>query len=412
VLPETHETIVFDEEGVCNICRAQEFKQTQIDWGARKKELDALINGYRGKADYDCIVPFSGGKDSTWTLYYLVKEYGLKPLVVRFDHGFLRPNVLDNTNRTLRRLGVDFHHFTPNWKVVQKLMLQSLLEKGDFCWHCHTGICSYPMWVAIRYQVPLLFWGEPSAEYTAYYTYDQPEEVDEKRFNRAANLGMTAQDMVIRLHGAVDERDLKPFIYPPLKELRRINYRSVCLGSFVPWDVKCHVEILERELGWKGDEVENVPPGYTYEKIECSMQGVRDYIKFMKRGYSRPTHLATIDIRNRRMERRQSLEMISAYEGKRPPSLDLFLEFVGLTEAEFNDIVLTHAVSPFQHDPRGTSPGPRVHDHDAWSREGAMPQAEAAVILEHWRQREVHQPLPHQRMDTLESERWMPTSIK
>jgi len=102
-------------------------------------------------------VPFSGGKDSTWTLYYLMKEYKIKPLVVRFDHGFLRPNLNENTISVLRNLGADFHTFTPSWKVVQKLMLQSFLEKGDFCWHCHTGIFSYPMWVALKYNVPLIF---------------------------------------------------------------------------------------------------------------------------------------------------------------------------------------------------------------------------------------------------------------
>ena len=58
----------------------------------RLEQLDALIAQYRGRYRYDCLVPFSGGKDSTWTLYYLMKRYpGLKPLVVRFNHGFLRP---------------------------------------------------------------------------------------------------------------------------------------------------------------------------------------------------------------------------------------------------------------------------------------------------------------------------------
>ena len=89
--------------------------------------------------------------------------------------------------------------------------------------------------------------------------------------------------MFVRLEGSVDERDLKPFTYPPLKELRKINYRSVCLGSYIPWDVKRQSRIIQEELGWKGDEVENVPPGYEYEKIECCMQGVRDYIKYIKR---------------------------------------------------------------------------------------------------------------------------------
>jgi N-acetyl sugar amidotransferase len=387
VIPETHETLVFDPEGVCNICRQHEYKQTVIDWEAKKKEFDELIATYRDRYDYDCIVPFSGGKDSTWTLYYLVKEYRVKPLVVRFDHGFLRPNVLENTQRVLRRLGVDFHHFTPNWKVVQKLMLQTFLEKGDFCWHCHTGIFAYPMWVAIKYQVPLVIWGEPSAEYTSYYSYDQPEEVDEKRFNRYINLGITAEDMFVRLGGIVDKRDLKPFTYPPLKELRRLNYRSVCLGSFIPWDVKRQTRIIEEELGWKGDEVENVPPGYEYEKIECHLQGVRDYIKYIKRGYARAAHLASLDIRNHRLDRKEALKLIEEYEGKRPPSLDLFLKFVGLDEEEFMGIAMSHGVSPYKHDPTKVRHGKEVQDFGRWSREGAMPRQEAEVQLERLRSR-------------------------
>jgi N-acetyl sugar amidotransferase len=387
VLPETHETIVFDEEGICNICRQQEYKQTSIDWSAKKRELDELIEAYRGKYEYDCIVPFSGGKDSTWTLYYLVKEYGLKPLVVRFDHGFLRPTVLENTIRTVRALGVDFHHFTPNWKVVRKLMLQTFLEKGDFCWHCHTGIFAYPMWVALRYSVPLVMWGEPSAEYTSYYGYDQPEEVDEKRFNRFTNLGITAQDMYIRLEGKVDERDLKPFTYPPLKDLRKIGYRSVCLGSYIPWDVKRQSAIIQAELGWQGDQVENVPPDYRYEKIECYLQGVRDYIKYIKRGYTRPSHLASLDIRNNRIDRSQALEMVEQYEGQRPPSLELFLDYVGLDEEEFMDVAMSHRVSPYNHDPSATTIGLKVHDFDQWPRHGGMPREEAEVQLERWKRR-------------------------
>lgn len=386
LLPETHESITFDELGVCNICRQSEFKKDKIDWVERKKDLTELIENYRGKYDYDCIVPFSGGKDSTWTLYYLMKEYKLKPLVVRFDHGFLRPNLNENTTRVLRNLGADFHAFTPNWKVVQKLMLQSFLEKGDFCWHCHTGIFSYPMWVAIRYKVPLIFWGEPSAEYTSYYGYDQSEEVDEKRFNRFVNLGITAVDMAVRLAGeSLDERDFKPYTYPPLKELKAIGYRSVCLGSYIPWDVKTQSHIIQQELGWKGDLVENVPGQYNYEKIECHMQGVRDYIKYIKRGYTRPTHLASIDIRNDRLSREEGMDMISKYEGKKPPSLEIFLEMVGLTEQEFFDIAKSHAVSPWKTDPKTQTSGEKLPDFDAWTRDGKMKREDALRQLERWK---------------------------
>ncbi len=380
VLPETHETILFDAEGICNICRQHEVKST-IDWAARKKELDDLIAECKGRSDYDCIVPFSGGKDSTWTLYYLVKEYGLRPLVVRFDHGFLRPNVLENTQRTIRKLGVDFHTFTPNWKIVQKLMLESFLDKGDFCWHCHTGIFAYPMWVAIEKRIPLVIWGEPSAEYTSYYSYDQAEEVDEKRFNRYINLGIAAEDMLVRLNGNADTRDLKPFTYPPLKELRKLGYRSVCLGSFIPWDVKRQAKIIKEKLGWKGDIVENVPPDYDYEKIECYMQGVRDYIKFIKRGYSRPTHLASLDIRNGRLGREEAMRIIDKYEGRRPPSLDVFLNLLGITEEEFMRIAMSHMVSPYRHVPEVTPQGEKVPDYDEWCREGAMDRELSQSII-------------------------------
>src|SRR4051812_45219005 len=100
LLPETYETIEFDQIGVCNVCRGHQFRQENIDWPARKLQLDALIEEHRGKYEYDCIVPFSGGKDSTFTLWYLVHHYKVKPLVVQFDHGFMRDTLLENNQRT------------------------------------------------------------------------------------------------------------------------------------------------------------------------------------------------------------------------------------------------------------------------------------------------------------------------
>lgn len=388
LLPETHESITFDDNGVCSICRQVEYKKDKINWEAKKEELKELIESYRGKYDYDCVVPFSGGKDSVWTLYYLMKEFKIKPLVVRFDHGFLRPNLNENTIKVLRNLGADFHTFTPNWKVVQKLMLQSFLEKGDFCWHCHTGIFSYPMHVALRYNVPLIFWGEPSSEYTSYYSYEEEEEVDEKRFNRYVNLGINAVDMAVRLGGTLDERDFKPYSYPPLKDLRKLQYRSVCLGSYIPWDVKTQSKIIQDELGWQGDLVENVPGQYNYEKIECYMQGVRDYIKYIKRGYTRPTHLASIDIRNERMSREEGELMVNQFEGKEPPSLEIFLELVGLNKEEFYAICESHTVSPWKFSAIEKEIGGKLPDFDSWSREGKMKREDAEVQIDNWKKKQ------------------------
>lgn len=364
IIPETHETILFDKEGICNICHQHEFKKESIDWEAKEQELIKLIDQYRGKYDYDCIVPFSGGKDSTFTLYTLVKRYGVKPLVVSYDHHFYRPKTLRNVDMTMRKLGVDFLKFRTSWHIVRKTMIESLIRKGDFCWHCHAGVFVYPMQIAVKFKVPLVFWGEPSSEYTSYYGYGEEEEVDEKRFNMWVNIGITAEDMEGMIN--VPLRELDCFRYPSLKDLRAINCRSVCLGSYIPWDVKKQSKIIMDELGWEGDEVEGVPPGYSYEKVECMMTGVRDYIKFIKRGYARVSHLTSLDIRNKRISREEAEKLAKKYEGKRPKTLDIFLKMIDMSEEKFMQIALSHAVSPYEHDPSKTKHGKKLYDQDLW----------------------------------------------
>jgi hypothetical protein len=247
-------------------------------------------------------------------------------------------------------------------------MLESLTRRGDFCWHCHTGVYAYPMQVALRYETPLILWGESLAEYMSFYSYDEMEEVDEKRFNRAMNLGMTADDMYEFLGGRVARRDLLPFTYPPRKELMRIKCRSVCIGNYIKWDTKKQVEIIKRELGWKGQAVEGIPAQYDYEKIECMMQGVRDYLKFIKRGFGRTNHLVNIDIRNKRMSREEGWTLAQQYDGTRPASLDFFLDFLQISEAEFLELAMKHQVSPHQHHPELVQLGVPLPDMPQWDR--------------------------------------------
>jgi N-acetyl sugar amidotransferase len=373
-LPETFETIEFDEGGVCNMCNQFKFKMEEIDWKQRKSMFDKIIEENRGKYEYDCILPFSGGKDSTFTLYYLVKEYGIKPLVVQFNHGFMRPTLLKNNERTFKTLGVDVISFTPNWNIVKRVMLEALIRKGDFCWHCHTGIFSYPMHIAIKYNTPLVLWGEPQSEYTAYYDYrdNEIEVVDETRFNRFINLGITAEDMIgmIDADRSIDPRDFAPYTYPKERDLKKLRYQSLCLGSFIPWDTKTQSKLIMDELGWEGDEVEGMPPKiYDYEKIECHMQGVRDYIKFLKRGYSRVTQMTVLDIRNGRMTKEEAEELIYKYEGKKPPSLEVFLEYLDMKESEFNEIVSKTVVPPNKPEFNSNEWSPKTWDFDNLYRE-------------------------------------------
>ena len=368
ILPETHDTVMFDEQGVCSVCKQIEYRDEKIDWKVRREELDKMIGEYKDKGMYDCVVPFSGGKDSAFQLWYIVKELKLKPLVVRFNHWGYRPLVDENNTKTFKKLGVDVIDYTPNWHVIRELMLESLRRRGDFCWHCHTGIYAGVIHMAIRFETPLIIWGESLAEYASWYSYDEKEEVDEKRFNRAMNLGITADDMYEFLEGRVSKRDLWMYSYPSRKDVRRLKIKSICLGSYIKWDTKKQVEMIKRELDWKGQDVEGRPPEYDYEKIECQWTGIRDYAKFIKRGYGRTNHLACIDIRNGRLSREEGLELEKKYDGKRPPSLDHFLEILGITEDEFYKILETQSVHPWKFDKTKIEDGEPVHDAEKWDR--------------------------------------------
>lgn len=350
VIPETAETLTFSLEGKCSVCNQIDRKK-KINWEERNVILDKLIGEYRGKYDYDCIVPFSGGKDSTFTLWYLVRIKKLKPLAVRFDHNFYRKTLEENNHRTMSKLGVDFVNYKSNFEIVKKTMLESLIRRGDFCWHCHVGITAYPINIAIEKKIPLIFFGEPSAEYSSYYNYDEFEECNVEHFNKTTNLGINAEDMYEMIKERyknlnISKNDLKPYIFPSQRELNKNKIKSAYLGNYVPWDVRKQVDIIKKELGWKGDNVEGIPQEYNYEKVECMMQGVRDYIKFLKRGFGRTAHLASIDIRNKRLTREKALELCQIYDGKRPKSLDLFLKIINISENEFYDIVQNHIVSP------------------------------------------------------------------
>lgn len=367
LLPETHETISFDKNGVCSVCQNFSIKQN-IDWEQRHQILLSLVDKIKSrKALYDCIIPFSGGKDSTFSLYYAVKILKLKVLVVSFDHGFYRENLLINRERTINKLGVDLLTFRPNQKLVKKLMLQSLKDKGDFCWHCHTGIGSYPLQVAVEKSIPLVLWGESSTEYTNYFKVEDFHTIDEVVFNRSTNLGISASDMYFRLNEEFDLREFAPFTVPSLSELQSKDITTFPLGNFIKWNTKEQVEIIKNKLGWHGDEVEGVPNQYDYEKIECMMQGMRDYIKYVKRGYARTSHLASIDIRNGILGRKEAQALVEKYEGQKPESIKLFLDFLQITEDELNEIIQDQSIDPWE----GKVPvkiGKAPHDYSDWKK--------------------------------------------
>jgi hypothetical protein len=161
VIPQTRPDTEF-VDGVCSACLSFE-KRPQIDWHSRREELEALLARHRNASGFDCIVPSSGGKDSTYQVLTLI-ELGARPLVVTATTCMLTPigrANIDNLARYATTVEI-----TPNTEVRAKLNRLGLTLVGDISWPEHVSIFTTPFRVAVALGIPLLFYGEnPQSQY-------------------------------------------------------------------------------------------------------------------------------------------------------------------------------------------------------------------------------------------------------
>ena len=189
--------------------------------------------------------------------------------------------------------------------------------------------------------------------------------------------------MFLRFNGDIKKRDLLPYTYPSKEEFNNFDIKSICLGDYIQWDIKHHVKVLKEQIGWKGDVVENVPPEYDYEDRVLYARCKRLY-QIYKRGYSRTTHLVSLDLRNERIKKEKTKELIKLYEGKKPATLNIFLDYVGLDEHQFNEIVASHIVKPNNHDFKNNDNSIKNPDHDDYDTSGAMDKKYAQEKFKEW----------------------------
>ncbi len=333
-MPDTSEGTIFDEMGICRACQSSEQKM-HIDWAARERELRKILDHYKARAgdNYDCIVPISGGKDSAFQLHVLVKVYGMKPLAVTFSHNWYSEVGRYNLTNILERLDVDHLMFTPNRGLVNKIARQSLYAIGDSCWHCHAGIGAFPLQAAVMYRIPLMVWGESSAEAGNKASYADNVQFDETYFDKVSTKACVNE----LLCDDLSKRDMYPFRIPSRDELESIGFRGIFLGEYMFWDGERQTEFVKKEYDWRETDVEGTYKGY--KSAECIMPGVHDFSKFVKRGFGRTTDHASQDVRAGLLSREEAFELIKQYDPKRPEMLDYFLEITGFSEEQFHQIL-------------------------------------------------------------------------
>jgi N-acetyl sugar amidotransferase len=314
-MPSTKPDLHVDEAGVCNACRAYE-QRKEIDWEARRAELLAIVGKYRrNDSNWDCIVPVSGGKDSTYQVIRML-QLGLNPLCVTAttcDLSMIGRKNIEN----LRRLGVDHVEFSPNPLVRAKLNRIGLSEVGDISWPEHVGIFTIPVRAAVQFDVPLIVWGENSQNEYGGPAAAAKDNVLTRRWLEEFGglLGLRVSDLASTY--GIEHRHLIPYQYPSDEALRRVGVTGLFLGHYLPWDGLANALIAQAN-GFITFEQSVEGSMVNYENLDNHQTGIHDYFKFLKFGFGRATDIACLHVRRGRISRQDALDIVRKRDGRFP----------------------------------------------------------------------------------------------
>jgi len=339
VMPSTKPDLEIDSDGVCSACRAYE-RRGVVDWEARARELENILKQYRDGGWWDCVVPVSGGKDSTYQVSKAL-EHGMHPLCVTGTTCDLSDIGRENISN-IQKLGVDYIEFTTNREARAKLNRIGLEYVGDISWPEHLTIFTIPVRVAVQYNIPLILWGEnPQNEYGGPATSQESRVLNRAWLEEFGGLlGLRVTD-VIGLHG-ITQHDMLPFTYPSDAELQRVGVTGLFLGHFIPWDGQRNALLSQA----RGMHTYHKPVEGTitnYENLDNHQTGIHDYFKFLKYGFGRATDQACLQIRRGRISRSEGLELVRRHDGRFPweylgKSLQDILRPLDMTLEEFQGI--------------------------------------------------------------------------
>jgi N-acetyl sugar amidotransferase len=338
VMTETKPDLQIDPEGVCSACRYYEGRK-EVDYSVRKKELVQILERYRSKdgSNYDCIVPVSGGKDSTFQTLRIL-ELGLNPLCVTATTDHL--SAIGRRNiENLKRLGVDYVEVSVNPKIRRRINRFTLTTVGDISWPEHVTIFTIPVRVAVQMKIPLVVWGENSQHEYGGPAAAAGNNVLNRRWLEEFGglLGLRVTDLAGQ--EGIERKNLIQYTYPSDEDLRQAGVTGIFLGYYMPWDGYMNA-LYSQAHGFESFPRTIEGSLVNYENVDNVQTGIHDYFKFLKFGFGRATDLACLHVRRGRVTREDAVRLVRMHDGKFPwtylgvPIREV-LDELGMTLEEF-----------------------------------------------------------------------------
>jgi hypothetical protein len=311
ILPETYPGIAFDDNGVCHLCKSYQKPQLK-----GKEELRRFITSKKGEK-YDCLVTLSGGRDSTYALYYAVKVLGLRTLVFSYDIGFRHVQALKNMKEACRRLDTDLVEFRSKDNLNARMAASAVHTCIPFgpgaachfmCYHCYNGGLGFLYSTAEKHRIPFVLWGDSVIELLTFLPVRR-KVMGFQRLLRYACSSRCFSFFRFLYLVMVQRNEMLPSGNFPLglsfPKLRNREIEEVHLFDYIEWDRNEIKRVITDKLGWR-----KPPEKLSSWRFDCHLHSLVNYCTKKAIGFNHDLDGLANMVRAGKMERAEAMDLI------------------------------------------------------------------------------------------------------
>jgi 3'-phosphoadenosine 5'-phosphosulfate sulfotransferase (PAPS reductase)/FAD synthetase len=329
---------------VCIHCIQHE--KTTIDWDALEREFHQIVEQHRGRGKkYDFMVPLSGGKDSSFVLYYLTKVCKARVLAFTWDSGLIREAAWQNIKATTKALGVDHQVFTfADQKTMQSFHRANFKAFGTIC-YCVVYYYLAAIPAAFELDIPLIVTGFSEGQRDKDHSFRLPQNQEcVKQAQKLHKDWSNLFSMSLKKYEPQHATEILHKIMGPLgacvnKEKKNDWPKFLPLANYMNWLKRPDLfEVMKKEINYQkaADQISHT---------SCDIESVRGYQEHMRNanGIDTLENEISIFVRDGIMTREEALEELETLgHGQKPvKEIEAYAQFLGITLEEFDRHTLT-----------------------------------------------------------------------
>lgn len=338
VMPDSRPGITFNDEGVCAACQSYE-RRKSIDWIKRFQELEVLCDKYRGcNGDgYDCAIAVSGGKDSHYQVHLMKNIMRMNPILFSVEDNFPMTEAgKHNIKNISEEFGCNIVSLKPDIRAQKKLMKYMFENYGKPTWYIDRLIYTYPLHMALKFNTPLLVYGENVSYEYGGSDYVETYSARDQLKNGVAS-GMSDDELIKK--AGVTAKDLFMTKAPAMEEMDKLD--PMYVSYFVPWNSFYNYEFAKKhgfhDLTHEWNRTHHVE---NFDQIDSRAYLVHSWLKYPKFGHATVTDYTSRMIRYGMLNRNEAIKLVRLKDHNLDPlSVRDFCEFVGYSETEFWNII-------------------------------------------------------------------------